>query len=142
MFARVADLYDDVRPDYPDRVYDVLDAAVGGLAGTSVLDLAAGTGLACRALHRRGARVFATDIAFGMLAALRRRTPEIPVVVAAAEALPLRRDCVDLVTCATAWHWMSTGPALAEISRVLRPGGHLALWWANHRWDDGIDWEQ
>jgi SAM-dependent methyltransferase len=37
---------------------------------------------------------------------------------------------------------VETEPAVAEVRRVLRPGGHLALWWANHRWSDGIDWEE
>jgi len=141
LFAAVADLYDDVRPDYPDRLYDVLAEAVGSLPDKVVLDLAAGTGLATRALLARGARVIATDIASGMLATLRRRTPSVPAVAGRAEALPFRDDSVDLAVCATAWHWMNVAVALGELRRVLRPGGHLALWWANHRVGDGIEWE-
>jgi SAM-dependent methyltransferase len=142
LFAQVADLYDDVRPDYPDEIYDVLAAQTAGLAGLAVLDLAAGTGLATRALNARGAAVVATDIAEGMLTTLRRRTPSVPVAVARAEHLPFGPGVFDLVVCATAWHWVETEPALREIRRVLRAGGHLALWWANHRHDDSIDWER
>ena len=143
LFAAVADLYDDARPDYPDELYDVLAQATGALDGQAVLDLAAGTGLATRALHRRGANVVATDVAAGMLATLRRRTPSVPVVVASGERLPFGAERFDLVVCATAWHWLETDSAVREARRVLRPGGHLALWWANHRWrDDGIDWEE
>lgn len=141
LFAQVADLYDDVRPDYPAHLYDLLGSAVGGLDAKAVLDLAAGTGMVTRALRARGAHVVATDVDPDMLATLRRRTPSAPVVAAAAEALPLRDDSFDLVVCATAWHWMSTDPAVAEIRRVVGDGGHLALWWANHRWGDDIDWE-
>ena len=141
LFANVADLYDDVRPDYPERLYDVLAQAVGPLRDRAVLDLAAGTGLATRALSARGARVVATDIAPGMLATLRRRTPAVPAVAARAEALPFRDDSVDLVVCATAWHWVNVAVALGELRRLLRPGGHLALWWANHRVGHGIAWE-
>ncbi|HET7311008.1 MAG TPA: class I SAM-dependent methyltransferase [Mycobacteriales bacterium] len=142
LFAQVADLYDDVRPDYPDGLYDALESAAGPVAGQRVLDLAAGTGLATRALTARGARVVAMDISPGMLAALRRRTPSVPVVVAKGEALPFGSQVFDLVVCATAWHWVETEPAVAEIRRALRPGGHLALWWANHLWDEGVDWEK
>ena len=141
LFGRVADLYDDVRPDYPHQLYDVLSDTVGGLSGKAVLDLAAGTGLVSRALHARGAEVVATDVAAEMLSTLRRRTPAIPAVAAAAESLPFRPRTFDLVVCATAWHWLDAGAAVAEIRRTLRAGGHLALWWANHRHGDGIEWE-
>jgi SAM-dependent methyltransferase len=141
LFADVADLYDDVRPDYPDQLYDLLAEAVGPLTGLRVLDLAAGTGLATRALLARGSQVVATDIAAGMLTTLRRRTPSVPAVAALGEALPFRDGSVDLVVCATAWHWVNADAAVREVARVLRPGGHLALWWANHRVGDGIEWE-
>lgn len=141
LFAGVADLYDDVRPDYPDELYDVLVQATGPLTGKQVLDVAAGTGLATRVLHRRGARVVAIDIAPGMLGTLRRRTPSVPAAAAVAEALPFRADSFDVVVCATAWHWVETDGAVREITRVLRTGGHLALWWANHLTGEGIDWE-
>jgi len=141
LFAGVADLYDDVRPDYPDQLYDVLAEAAGPLPAKVVLDLAAGTGLASRALQARGSRVVATDIAPAMLATLRRRTSSVPAVAARAEALPFRAGSFHLVVCATAWHWMNAGAAVEEVRRVLRPGGHLALWWANHRVGDGIAWE-
>jgi len=139
LFGQVADLYDEVRPDY---LYDVLAATTGPLSGQAVLDLAAGTGLATRALHARGARVVSMDIAADMLAILRRRTPSASAVVAKGEQLPFRAAAFDLVVCATAWHWVETASAVREIGRVLRPGGHLALWWANHRHDDAIEWEK
>jgi SAM-dependent methyltransferase len=76
-----------------------------------------------------------------MLGRLRSRAPDIPVAAGRAEQIPVRDGQLDLVVCATAWHWLNTTDALAEIRRVLRPGGHLAIWWANHRWGDGIGWE-
>lgn len=141
LFDQVADLYDDVRPDYPADLYDVLAQVAGGLRGRHVLDLAAGPGLATRALVARGATVTAVDVGQQMLRRLRDRTPQVPVAVAAAEQLPLRADAFDLVTCATAWHWLDTARAVAEVRRVVRPAGHLALWWANHRHGEGVEWE-
>jgi SAM-dependent methyltransferase len=141
LFGTVADLYDEIRPAYPDELYDTLEATVGAVAGKQVIDLAAGTGLQTRALAARRARVSAIDLDVGMLRRLRSTAPDIPALVARGEQLPLRDDTADLVVCATAWHWLNTRQTLAEASRVLRPDGHLALWWANHRWGDGVEWE-
>jgi SAM-dependent methyltransferase len=141
LFGTVADLYDDMRPDYPDGMYDAIEAVTGPFDRQVVLDLAAGTGLQNRALARRGATLVALDPDIGMLRRLRARSSGVPAVVGRGEAIPLRDGTFDLVVCATAWHWLHTGDALEAIQRVLRPGGHLALWWANNRWGDGIDWE-
>jgi SAM-dependent methyltransferase len=140
-FGTVADSYDEVRPDYPDELYDEIERIAGPLAGLDIVDLAAGTGLQTRALRRRGARLLAVDPDIGMLRRLVATSPGTPAVVARGEQLPIRADAVDLVVCATAWHWLNPSTALGQIERVLRPGGHLAMWWANHQSDDGIAWE-
>ncbi len=141
-FGRVADLYDEARPSYPDELFDALDDAIGGIAGTAIVDLAAGTGVQTRALEARGARIVAVDADLTMLQRLRSRSPDVPVVVGRSEWLPLRDAVADVVTCATAWHWLPTDRTVAEVARVLRPDGHLALWWAVNLWGDGIDWEE
>jgi ubiquinone/menaquinone biosynthesis C-methylase UbiE len=46
-----------------------------------------------------------------------------------AEAIPLPDDSADAVTVGQAFHWFDGPAALAEIERVLRPGGALALVW-------------
>lgn len=140
LFDGVADLYDEVRPAYPPELYDAIERAQP-LAGARVLDVAAGTGVATRQLAERGARVVALEPGLAMLHALRRRTSEAMAVAAAAECLPFRDGSFDLVCVATAWHWMDAGRASAEARRVLRPHGHLALWWANHLRDDSVPWE-
>ena len=73
-----------------------------------------------------------------MLAQLAARLPEVPTVVAGAEALPLPDAAVDVVTAAQAAHWFDPGPAAAEMARVLRPGGTVGLVW-NMR-DDRAPW--
>jgi SAM-dependent methyltransferase len=141
LFDLVADEYDEVRPSYPDDLYDALDA-VRPLSGARVLDLAAGTGVATRQLRDRGADVVSVDPGMPMLRHLRRRSPEVPAVVARAEALPFADGVFDLVCCATAWHWVDAQATVAQVRRVVPAGGHLALWWANQQRDDDIDWER
>lgn len=141
-FDSVAELYDEVRPDYPDELYDAIENAVVGLAGRTVLDLAAGTGIATRELVRRGANPVALEVGEPMIRRLRFRSPDVRAVIATAEQIPLRANSVDLAVCATAWHWLDVAATVEELRRVLRPGGHIALWWANNRWGEGVDWEE
>lgn len=141
LFDSVATLYDEVRPEYPPGFYRAIESMTGPLSSLQVLDLAAGSGIATRQLRALGADVVAVDPGPPLLQQLRRRSPDVPCYVGRAEALPLQDDVVDLVCCATAWHWVDADRAVDEVRRVLRPGGHLALWWANHRRDDAIAWE-
>jgi SAM-dependent methyltransferase len=140
LFDDIADLYDQVRPDYPSQVYELV-SSVRPLAGARVVDLAAGTGIASRQLRERGAEVVATDPGVEMLTRLRARRRDVAAVAARAERLPFAAASFDLATCATGWHWIETAAAVAELRRVLRPGGAVALWWANHLRAGDIAWE-
>jgi SAM-dependent methyltransferase len=73
-----------------------------------------------------------------MRAKLEAAAPGVTSLAGTAEAIPLPDASVDAVTCAQAFHWFETGQALAELHRVLRPGGLLVLAW-NVR-DEGVAW--
>lgn len=133
-FGAVADAYDRSRPSYPEE-------AATWLVGTKqsrVLELGAGTGRLTEHLLAAGHDVLATDPLPQMLTHLRRRLPDAHVAVGTAESIPAPSRSVDVVVCAQAFHWFDHPLALAEIARVLRPGGVLALVW-NAR-DEGIPW--
>jgi SAM-dependent methyltransferase len=138
-FDPVVDAYDRARPSYPPGVYDALEAAVGRVAGSLVLDGGAGTGIASRALARRGARVVSFDVGGEMLRRARRRAPHLPAVVADGNRLPFATGVADLVCFAQAWHWLDAPVAAREAARVLRPGGWWAGWWSHVR-ADGEAW--
>lgn len=140
LFDSVADDYDDVRPTYPDEVYDAIERLMP-LAGAHVLELAAGTGVATRQLQDRGADVVAVEPGVPMIQRLRGRSPSAAAVAARAEQLPFRGATFDLACCATAWHWLDAGQVVTQLRHVVRGGGYVALWWANHRHDEAIDWE-
>ncbi|MGK9449748.1 malonyl-ACP O-methyltransferase BioC [Acidithiobacillus caldus] len=95
-----------------------------------ILDLGAGTGLQSRRLNRRfpKARVVALDIAHPMLLEARRRKgwrQRQSFCQGDAEALPLRSASIDLVYANLCLQWSALDQTLAEIARVLRPGGLL-----------------
>lgn len=93
--------------------------------GSTVLDLACGTGDYCRELQRAGMRVVGADLSFGMLAAART---DAPLVQADILRLPVPDARVDGVTCGFALRNLVELPAFfGELARVLRPGGRIAL---------------
>jgi SAM-dependent methyltransferase len=131
VFDPAAAAYDRLRPGYPEAVYDAVEQLSGiALPGSMVVEVGAGTGIATRALRRRGARVLAIDLSLAMLRVQARPGSRPPGRAAArGERLPVRTGVADLVCSATAWHWVEAGAGVAEAVRVLRPGAALAVWW-------------
>jgi SAM-dependent methyltransferase len=122
-FGRAAFDYEHGRPGWPDEV-----ALVGGLpASAEVLDLGAGTGKLTRALVRRFARVTAVEPDESMRALLGRVPGCSSVLAGSAEDVPVEDGSIDGVFCGDAFHWFDWPAAIAEIERVLRPGGVLVL---------------
>jgi SAM-dependent methyltransferase len=96
-----------------------------------VLDLGAGTGKLTRVLAARYARVIAVEPLDELRAILAERVPEADVREGTAEEIPVADAEVDGVFAGQAFHWFANDNAVAEIARVLRPGGVLAVLW-NH----------
>ena len=126
-FSRSAEAYERGRPEYPEAAIAYLVELVR--PGATVLDLAAGTGKLTRPLVAAGLRVVAVE----PVAEMRSALPG--ALEGTAEAIPLGDGSVDAVTVGQAFHWFDGDAALAEIARVLRPGGLLALVW-NRRVDE------
>jgi SAM-dependent methyltransferase len=145
-FGPVAATYDRVRPGYPpDGVSWLLEPATaagvalpGERGKRRVLDLGAGTGALTRDLVARGLDVVAVEPDPHMRAVLEARVPGADVRPGRAEDLPLDDGDVDAVVGAQMWHWVQLEEAVAEVARVLRPGGTLGLLW-NLR-DEGVAW--
>jgi ubiquinone/menaquinone biosynthesis C-methylase UbiE len=106
-----------------------LIARLGLAPGRTVVDLAAGTGKLTRPLVASGAHVIAVEPLAEMRAVLAAAVPGADVVDGTAESMPLADASVDALTVAQAFHWFDAPAALAEIARVVRPGGAAALMW-------------
>jgi ubiquinone/menaquinone biosynthesis C-methylase UbiE len=99
----------------------------GGVGGGRVLDLGCGTGRNLP-LCGRGTRIVGLDPCRASLLKARRRTPGVPLVRARAEALPFRDGAFDTVVSGLVFCSVTDPPrSLAEVRRVLRPGGVLRV---------------
>jgi SAM-dependent methyltransferase len=132
-FSEGAEAYERGRPGYPREAIDWLADRLGLASGPRVIDLAAGTGKLSGALHAAGAEVVAVEPLARMRALIKR---PMRAVEGTAEHIPLPDGSADAVTVAQAFHWFDGEHALAEIHRVLRPGGGLALVWNVRLMDD------
>ena len=129
MFDAIAPRYDLVnrimtfRLDVRWRHRAVL--RLGLPAGSTVLDLACGTGDLCRDLENAGHRAVGMDLSWGMLAASRT---EAPLIHGDALSTSLPDHSIDGITCGFALRNLEAlHPFLAETARILRPGGRMAL---------------
>ena len=96
--------------------------------GERCLDLAAGTGVSTEELGRSGALVVGADLSLGMLAAGRRRRPEVMLLAGDALALPFADSSFDAVTISFGLrNVVDTKAALHELARVTRRGGRLVV---------------
>lgn len=134
--ARAAE-YAQHRPDYPR---EALEWGLSGASGTPrrVLDLGAGTGKLALGLTALGLDVTAVEPDPEMRAELERAVPSAKSLAGRAERIPLPDAAVDAVFAGQAFHWFDGPAAMAEIGRVLRPGGVLVPMW-NYE-DDSVPW--
>ncbi|MEU0264470.1 class I SAM-dependent methyltransferase [Nocardioides sp. NPDC006303] len=133
-FGGVADSYDRGRPSYP------VDAAkwLVGAEPCSVLELGAGTGKLTEVLVGLGHDVFATDPDDAMLDILSAKLPDVRATSGTAEQIPTGDSLYDVVVVGQAFHWFDHAKALAEIGRVLRTDGRLAV--VQNERDERIPW--
>ena len=137
-FEAGAAAYERARPGYPRTAVGWLAERLRIEPNTRVVDLGAGTGKLTGSLVPTGARLIALEPVDAMRTKLAALLPTVTIVAAAAEAIPLASGSARAVVAAQAFHWFDAPRALAEIHRVLEPGGLLGLVW-NAR-DASVDW--
>lgn len=132
-FDAWADDYERFRPGYPPALFDLIAERLALPADAAVVDLGAGTGKVARSAAARGWRVTAVDPGEPMLEVLRRVSAaeqlEVATVRASAEATGLLSGSFDAALAGEAYHWFDAPAALAEMGRIVRPGGGIALFW-------------
>jgi SAM-dependent methyltransferase len=138
-FGALAEQYERSRPGYPAEAVDWLLPS----AARRVLDIGAGTGKLTRALLDRGLEAIAVEPDEEMLRVLAVTHPTADARPGRADALPVPDASADAVLAAQAWHWFPPERTVAEVRRVLRPGGRLGLvWnqaWPEHPWERAVE---
>jgi SAM-dependent methyltransferase len=137
VFGEVADLYEEVRPGYPDAlVREIL--AYAGPGVTEAVEVGAGTGKGTEAFVRAGVAVRCVETDGRMAAVLRSRfaEPAVRVAVGRFEDWPPPPGGVRLLYCAQAWHWMDAERRCRLAYEALAPGGTLAVFAHTYGWAD------
>jgi SAM-dependent methyltransferase len=117
--------YARFRPRYPEAWYHWLLAQTPGR--DQLWDCATGNGQAALALAPQFRHTYATDLSAAQLAAAEPH-PAITYLCCPAEQTPFDAASFDLITVAQAVHWFDFEAFYAEVRRVGKPGGLLALW--------------
>jgi SAM-dependent methyltransferase len=130
LFDEAPELYDRVRPTYPDELFADLVAVTGIHEGSSVLEVGCGTGQATRSLAALGFKVTAVEPGAGMAALARQRLGSfhnVQVETSTFEDWHDQGRRFDLLLAAASWHWVEPSIGWPKAHGVLCPGGWMAL---------------
>lgn len=121
--------YSQHRPGPPVSFYNRLKALGIGLPEQSILDLGTGTGVLARRFAQQGATVCGIDISPGQIDTARqlavRELLKIDFRVSPAEKTPFDEETFDVITANQCWFYFKEDEAIAEVKRLLKPGGVL-----------------
>lgn len=125
--------YDNARPDYPPRIYEILREHCPALPSARIFEIGAGTGQATAPLLALGSTMTAIEpdarLAAVLGARLRHYNQSFTILQTSFEECSLPSGGFDLGVAATAFHWFRQDSALAKVFRLLRAGGMWAMWW-------------
>jgi SAM-dependent methyltransferase len=130
VFDEVPDLYDRVRPTYPDELFADLAAIAGMDERSAVLEVGCGTGQATGPLARLARSVTAVEPGAGMAALAREQlagAPNVEVETSSFEEWGDHGRRFDVLVAASSWHWVDPSIGWRRAHEVLRPGGWMAI---------------
>ncbi len=127
--------YDQARPAPPTALLDLLTQMIRMPHPALVVDLGSGTGLSAAIWAERAERVIGIEPNANMRQEATRKVASLPAAAAhieyrdgLAHQSGLPDACADIVTAAQSFHWMEPTATLAEVARILRPGGLFAAY--------------
>jgi len=130
LFDEAPELYDRVRPGYPQELFADLVDITGLPDDGSILEVGCGSGHATLPLAERGYHIVAVEPGTGLAEISRRRTagfPTVEVEVAEFETWDDRRRRFDLLVAASSWHWIDPAVGWRRANEILEPDRWMAL---------------
>jgi SAM-dependent methyltransferase len=140
-----ATIYDRTRPTPPPVLLDILTQLIHTPRPGLVVDLGSGTGLSTAIWGERAQRVIGIEPNADMRTQAIRNleshshAAHIEYREGIGNRTGLSDGSADIVTCAQSLHWMEPTSTLAEIARILRPGGLFAAY--DYNWPPTLNWE-
>ncbi|MCU4413807.1 class I SAM-dependent methyltransferase [Acinetobacter sp. WU_MDCI_Axc73] len=128
-FSQAAELYQEVRPDYPNEIVNWLKQELQLDQSSCVVDLGAGTGKFLPYLQQVTSEIIAVEPVQAMREQLSLAHPDVKTLDAYSTEIPLPPQSVDAVLCAQSFHWFANIETLDEIYQLLKVEGHLGLIW-------------
>lgn len=142
IFDEAALLYDEVRPGYPEELFDDIVSLSGIPFEGRILEIGCGTGQATVPFARRGYRILCIELGENLAALTRRNLrmyPQTEVRTGDFEKWPLQESAFDLAISATAFHWLDKAIAYPKVAAALVPGGAISLFWNVHVHSDASE---
>ncbi len=133
-FDQVAQLYDQMRPSYPQAVFADVIAWSGIETDSHLLEIGCGTGHATLVFARRGFSIDCVELGENMAAVARQNLAAFARVTI--EVADFDRwttsNRFDLAYSASAYHWLNPATREPRIAALLRPAGSFAVWRNHH----------
>jgi SAM-dependent methyltransferase len=132
LFDTVAELYDELRPGYPEALADDVLSIAGVTSEGRILEIGAGSGQATRLFASRGYSVTSIELGANMAALARENLKAFPnteILNLNFEDWPVEIGAFDVVISGSAFHWIPPEIGYAKCALALKQGGHLALFW-------------
>lgn len=129
-FERVAVVYDEVRPGYPDALYDRIVEFGALTTDTNVLEVGVGTGKATMPLAKRGFKILGLEPGAALSTIARSSVAQFPRVTIATttfEDWAVLPGVFGLAFSAQAFHWLNPEVRLTRFATALHPTGVLAV---------------
>ncbi|MFX6610653.1 methyltransferase domain-containing protein, partial [Acinetobacter baumannii] len=116
-FSSAAELYQQVRPNYPVEIVSWLQDRLQIHENSTVIDLGSGTGKFLPYLKQTHANIIAVEPIGEMLQQLQQAYPDIKTLQAFSHNIPVNDQQIDAVICAQSFHWFDNIETLTEIHR-------------------------